>query len=192
VAKTPPEHEAPWNLALRWIRSGHDGPDGADTVIGYDIEHLDGEEWRLVATLPATGQDEYGARIPPVAQGADPGGTDRYRVVARTSGQQSFASRSVTWTPSSFWLGPSFPNPAQTSATILYDVPSSGGQVDLRIYDLRGRLVRTLVRGRQTPGRKRVEWTGQDESGHHVASGVYFYEMVAEGTRQARRLTLVD
>ncbi|MBN2564581.1 MAG: carboxypeptidase regulatory-like domain-containing protein [Candidatus Eisenbacteria bacterium] len=67
-----------------------------------------------------------------------------------------------------------FPNPFNPRTTVRFDVPSRAA-VGLRVYDVSGRLVRTLVNaGAHDPGRFSVEWNGTDERGTPVAAGVYF------------------
>jgi hypothetical protein len=64
--------------------------------------------------------------------------------------------------------------------------------VELRVYDLAGRLVRTLVDGEQPPGLHEVAWDARGARGGRVAAGVYFYRLrVGEGTA-ARRLIVLD
>ncbi len=69
------------------------------------------------------------------------------------------------------------PNPFNPRTTIWYDVPHAK-DVDLRVYDLRGRLVRELVRGQAEPGRHSTVWDGTDATGRLVAAGVYFVRVV--------------
>ncbi len=79
-----------------------------------------------------------------------------------------------------------YPNPFSSSTTIRYSLPSAvSGRltaVDLSVYDLAGRLVRTLVDGPQETGFYSVVWDGRDSSGRSVASGVYFYRLSATNT----------
>ena len=82
--------------------------------------------------------------------------------------------------PQTFKLSQNYPNPFNPSTTIRYELPGPA-QVVLDIYDLRGRKVRTLVRGRQLAGVHSVLWNGRDESGGSLASGVYFYRLEAKG-----------
>jgi hypothetical protein len=68
------------------------------------------------------------------------------------------------------------PNPANPIAKFLYVIPRNQGSQDvrLRIYDVSGRLVRTLVNGSKEPGPYTAIWNGRDELGRSVASGNYF------------------
>ncbi len=84
--------------------------------------------------------------------------------------------------PRTFGLSQSFPNPFSYSTSIRYQVPVDGlprTAVSLAIYDLSGRLVRTLVDTEQGPGYYVVRWDGKDASGYAVASGLYFYRLSA-------------
>jgi hypothetical protein len=80
----------------------------------------------------------------------------------------------------------SFPNPFTSSATIVYSI-AQPGFVSLRVFDAKGRLVRTLVDGYvERPGRHAVTWNGRGDWGAELPTGVYFYE-ISSGTFQATR-----
>ena len=63
--------------------------------------------------------------------------------------------------------------------------------VEIKIIDLLGREVKTLVTGEQFAGNHQVTWHGLDNIGSPVASGVYFYQMTAEGFTETRKLLLI-
>ena len=93
--------------------------------------------------------------------------------------------------PISFSLGNCWPNPFNPMTTISYDLPNAA-QVNLRIYDMGGSLVKTLVNGDMVEaGRKEVVWRGRDNSGRQVAAGVYFYKLDAGQFSDTKRMTLV-
>ncbi len=83
------------------------------------------------------------------------------------------------------------PNPFNPETTIRYDVPAGGGHVTIEIYDVAGRLVRTLVDEPKAEGEKSVEWDGRDGSGNQMATGVYFYRMAAPGVEASRKMLLL-
>lgn len=87
-------------------------------------------------------------------------------------------------------LNQNYPNPFNPVTSIRYAVPRSG-QVTLAVYDLHGRKVRTLVSGEQKAGRHVVVWDGTDDRGRHVASGMYFYRLIAERFTQSRKVVLL-
>ena len=55
--------------------------------------------------------------------------------------------------------------------------------MSLVVYNALGQAIRTLVRGPQAAGHYRVTWSGQDDLGRSVASGIYFYRLVADQGR---------
>jgi len=90
-----------------------------------------------------------------------------------------------------FALYQNAPNPVRTATTIRFDVPVGGGEVTLEVYDLAGRLVRTLVEGALPEGRRTVAWDLRDEHGLRVASGVYYCRMRAPGFERSLKMTVV-
>jgi hypothetical protein len=87
-------------------------------------------------------------------------------------------------------LGAARPNPFGPSTSISYTMQAEG-PARIRIYDVTGRLVRTLVNERRPAGRHTVAWDGTDDEGHAVAGGTYFYELAAEGRSEARKAILL-
>ncbi len=83
-----------------------------------------------------------------------------------------------------------YPNPFNPSTIIRYDIATSS-TVELRIYDARGALVKTLYQGHRKPGRYEVGWNGENERGIKVASGIYFYRLQTENFMQTRKLVLL-
>ncbi len=82
------------------------------------------------------------------------------------------------------------PNPFNPATTIRYALPRAG-DVSLRVFDLRGRLVRTLVDGHQPAGDHTVRWDGRTSAGGAAASGVYLYRLQTGEESRQRRMTLV-
>ena len=87
--------------------------------------------------------------------------------------------------PGSYQLYAAYPNPFNAVTTIGYQLPEIS-QVVLTIYDIRGREVITLVKGKQTAGRYMVRWNADKFS-----SGIYFYKLQTENFIQVRKLALV-
>ncbi|MCK5596760.1 MAG: T9SS type A sorting domain-containing protein, partial [Candidatus Eisenbacteria sp.] len=66
------------------------------------------------------------------------------------------------------------------------------GRVDLAVYDLSGRLVRTLVAAELLDaGRQTAPWNGRDDDDQAVASGVYFYRLEVGGEVLTKRMVLL-
>jgi hypothetical protein len=87
--------------------------------------------------------------------------------------------------PTAFALHQNQPNPFSRTTTVRFDVPVSTN-VELAVYDLQGRKVRTLASGEFAPGSETVEWDQRDAAGSLVRPGVYMYRMQA-GTFSAER-----
>lgn len=81
------------------------------------------------------------------------------------------------------------PNPFNPMTTISFTLPEPGA-VKLRIYNLRGELVRTLVDTGFDAGAHEVAWNGRNDSGGEVASGVYFARLVSEHGILTRKMAL--
>jgi hypothetical protein len=93
--------------------------------------------------------------------------------------------------PLAYALRQNAPNPFNPETVIRYDVAAPGGRVTLTVYDVSGRLVRTLVDGAQTAGQHSVRWNGRNGAGVGVASGVYFCRMTAPGFVEQRKMVLL-
>ena len=93
--------------------------------------------------------------------------------------------------PTRFALGEAYPNPFNPSTTVRFAVPAAGGDVRLAIFDIRGRLVRTLVRGHRDGGMHTAVWNGTDDKGARVSSGMYFVILETGGGVQTRKISLL-
>ncbi|MCK4408803.1 MAG: hypothetical protein KAW67_01880, partial [Candidatus Eisenbacteria sp.] len=131
----------------------------------------------------------------------DPGGTgwDYYKITALDyAGNESDPASPESTTganepevPVRFALYRSAPNPLCSGTVIAYDVPADGGEVTLRVYDIAGRRVRTLVDRPQTVGRKTARWDGRDDRGEVVGSGVYYCRLEALGCKQNIKIAVL-
>jgi hypothetical protein len=84
----------------------------------------------------------------------------------------------------------SFPNPFNPSTTISFSLAEKG-QVSLQIFDVSGRLVKTLIQRELSAGEHSLRWDGTGRDGEEVTSGVYFCRMKAGGYTATRRLVLL-
>ena len=92
--------------------------------------------------------------------------------------------------PSKYALFQNYPNPFNPSTQITFDVPNSE-VVMLRVYNLLGQDVQTLINKSMAPGRYTVEWNGNDMLNNDVASGVYFYELRGESFISRKKMLLI-
>ncbi len=89
-----------------------------------------------------------------------------------------------------FSLAQNAPNPFNPRTEIQFSLPASG-PVSLKIYNVDGRLVRTLVHERREAGAHTVVWSGADDRGGRVASGLYFYRLTTDAGVLTRKMTLL-
>ncbi len=76
--------------------------------------------------------------------------------------------------PAQFTLSPNYPNPFNQSTRIHYSL-AKPSRVELKIYNIKGDEVKTLVTAHQTAGNKEIIWDGRDNAGRVVSSGIYIY-----------------
>jgi len=87
--------------------------------------------------------------------------------------------------PSEYTLHQNYPNPFNPRTLITYELPRAA-HVTLKLYDVFGREVASVVDEFQNAGHRSVEWNATD-----VASGVYFYELTAGSFRSVKKMTLL-
>ena len=110
------------------------------------------------------------------------------------TGRSRIYSRSFLWKldavdepagpPTSFRLDQNYPNPFNPTTNIEFRI-ANFGFVSLKVYDVLGRLVATLVNGVRSPGSYEVQFNGSK-----LASGVYFYRLTAPGVNIVRKMLL--
>ncbi len=79
----------------------------------------------------------------------------------------------------------------RSSPTVRAGRSSSAAHVELSVYNVKGELVATLVDGYMSEGRKEVAWSAKGDGGGIVASGIYFYRLVAGDFVQTRKMVLL-
>lgn len=117
-----------------------------------------------------------------------------------------FAEYSDQFVPGPFELLQNYPNPFNPTTAISYQLPAlsarqtaSGLGVDgsavsvvtLKVYDVLGREVATLVNNVQAPGSHVVRWNGKSDSGEQVSSGIYLYQLRAGSLVMTRKMLLI-
>jgi flagellar hook assembly protein FlgD len=89
-----------------------------------------------------------------------------------------------------FRLNQNYPNPFNPSTTIAYEIPSES-DVALRVFNVLGEEVASLVHQRQERGVHSVQWDGVTATGTRCSSGVYFLHMVAGSFVDVKRMILL-
>ena len=83
-----------------------------------------------------------------------------------------------------------YPNPFNTQTTIEYTVPSNA-IIEIKIYNIIGQTVNTLLEGRKNKGKYYLTWNGTDEKGNKATSGVYFYSLILNGEKRYNNSTIL-
>ncbi len=160
-------------LTFRYADSDVAGMDESQ----LSICRLEGQEWVPVESERNTRLNEISAAVDRLGQ---------YRIVSGGEG-------SGTPVPETFALQQNYPNPFNPTTDIRYQIPmtESRAHTTLKIYNILGQEVRTLVDEIRQPGYYSVTWDGQDDKGQRAASGIYFYRIVAGQYEGTRRMVLV-
>jgi hypothetical protein len=107
-----------------------------------------------------------------------------FRIIVPSAGVQSSGDTKLR-------LSPPAPNPSSRRVNIQFEVPDHAGPVRLRIYNVGGRLVKTLLDGSVPGGPGTVSWDGTDDQGSSASSGVYFVKLTATGGSIAEKVLLL-
>ena len=89
-----------------------------------------------------------------------------------------------------FFLYQNFPNPFNPITMIEYDLPKNA-MVDINIYDMKGRLVKNILKNFQTSGHKSIQWNATNYQNEPVSAGMYIYIIQADEFRRSRRMILI-
>ena len=92
--------------------------------------------------------------------------------------------------PEVFALHQNYPNPFNPITTLRYDLPEQA-TVNIIIYDMLGRRVKTVVNTTQEAGFKSVIWDATNSQGKPVSAGLYLYQIQAGGFVQTRKMVLL-
>ena len=87
-------------------------------------------------------------------------------------------------------LEQNYPNPFNPTTSIKFSLPATE-KVSLKVYDMMGRQVKTLVNSVMTAGTHEVTWDGKDNNGNSLASGTYMYILQAGNHKLVRKMTLL-
>lgn len=89
--------------------------------------------------------------------------------------------------PMAFSFGQNYPNPFRGMTAFRFDVPEPS-RVGIRVYDVRGREVASVLEAQMEPGRHSTPWLGHDARGEGLPAGVYFAQFTAHGLQSGRSL----
>lgn len=100
------------------------------------------------------------------------------------------ASGSLTQAPEDFVLHNNYPNPFNPHTQIKFELPQPG-YVSLKIYNMLGQEIKTLVNQTMDAGYHQVAWNGQNASGHVMPSGFYIYRLQADNFVDSKKMFLM-
>jgi hypothetical protein len=92
--------------------------------------------------------------------------------------------------PQAFNLYNNYPNPFNPVTTLRYDLPEDA-LVNITIYDIMGRIVRTLINSQQNAGFKSIQWNATNDAGSPLSAGLYLYKIQADNFVQIRKMVLL-
>ena len=92
--------------------------------------------------------------------------------------------------PNAFELAQNYPNPFNPSTKIPFNLLEPG-LVTVKVFDLMGRELNILFHGKKPSGVNQVNWDGKDRFGKALPSGVYIYQIEAEGKVQSKKMHLL-
>ena len=96
----------------------------------------------------------------------------------------------ISLIPESIQLQQNYPNPFNPETTISFNI-SEPSIINLKIYNVNGQLIRTLVEGHKSAGFHTVKWNGKDALNKQIPSGIYFYQLKNESVTLTKRMILV-
>ena len=139
----------------------------------------------------------------------DPNSGIKYYIQSKNSNGDSFSHPNFGWhtftsienslkaiediekiIPNAFTLYQNSPNPFNPITSLPYDLPENR-LVNITVYDMMGRIVKTLVNGSQTAGFKSVQWNATNDRNESVSAGLYLYTIQAGEFRQTRKMVLL-
>ncbi len=112
------------------------------------------------------------------------------RLLYKALGWTPLAVKELPGMPSGFDLAQNYPNPFNPTTNIRFSLPQEE-HVRLHIFDITGKLVKTLIDEAITAGNREIEWDGTNIDGQKVASGLYLYRMQAGNYVMTKKMVMM-
>ncbi len=179
------------NVYLEWLTATE------TNNFGFEVERRPREsEWITLGFVAGSGTTTSPSRYEFVDRNLQAGEYDYRLRQIDTDGAFEY-SNIVTATiglPETFMLAQNFPNPFNPITEIQYQLPASsaGERTVLKIYNVLGNEVKTLVNDEQPPGFYRVTWDGTGDDGQKLSSGIYVYRLQSGRLVATRKMALVQ
>jgi len=180
------------NVTISWII-----PAPSESKLTYDFEYADNKEFinaHKITGLTSNsvtleGLEKNKVYYWRVASKTDKGEVSDYSAPAVFS-TGNVVSVSETTLPNEFELFQNYPNPFNPSTIIKFTLPESG-IVTLKIYDVLGNEIRTLVNNEYSKGTYEIQWNGEDNNGRKVSSGFYIYKLTSGKYSSSKKMLLI-
>ena len=188
IATTAPDTTIPpGGFLIIWYTGETNGFPEIDAKLSSGGETVYGEDssGTMVFSVSFDAQDED------VSYGRYPDGSDTWQQMNPTPGSTNTNllsnDNSFYSAPEYFSLGQNYPNPFNPQTQFHYDLPKSGN-INLGIYDVLGKEVYTVLNGYQRAGKHNVLWTGINNKGLQVQSGIYFYRLTTDSEITTKKM----
>jgi len=135
----------------------------------------------------------FGEQSDDISYGRYPDGSDTWQLMNPTPGAantQELSLDEALLIPEVFVLRQNYPNPFNPITTLRYDLPEQAN-VNIIIYDMLGRQVKSLINQTQDAGFKSVLWNATNDNDKPVSAGVYLYQIQAGEFVQTRKMVLL-
>lgn len=172
-------------------------PAPSSSKLTYDFEYADNKEFNNSVKITGLTTNSV------VLEGLEKNKSYYWRVASRTdkgevsdySAPAVFSTGNVvgvkeTSIPAEFTLYQNYPNPFNPATVIKYSLPKNS-YVNLKIYDMLGREIKTLISKEHQAGTYSVEWNGDDNFGNKVSSGIYLYKIMADNFVATKKMLLI-
>jgi len=111
-------------------------------------------------------------------------------IKAMPEGEVIFAESEAEPLPEDYALFQNYPNPFNSETQIYFQIPRFS-RVRITVYNLMGNEIRVIMNGNKSPGSYRVNWDGKDNQGLVMPSGIYIFELKADGFSQSKKMIVM-
>ena len=143
---------------------------GSDFDRGYAVQQIENDEYVITGWTKSFGN----------------GNNDAWLIKV----ENPIAEIKESYIPHIFVFHQNYPNPFNLTTSLAYDLPKDE-LVNITIYDMKGKMVKTLINALQTAGYKSVQWNATNNQGQQVSAGLYLYTIEAGEFRQTKKMVLL-
>ena len=198
-----PNDDGGW-IYIKFLKSFYDGENFRNNEF-YHIERFSNDNWISVGSSAAYGADSYTVQVmTEVDSSNDDLGLSYFRVlssmdeglwVSEVDSGYSINNNILEvendeQIPNQYSLFQNYPNPFNPKTLIKYILPEIS-HINIKVIDLHGNLIKTLVNKIQSPGYKAIYWDGTNHRDRKVSSGVYLYILETENFYEKKKMILL-